>query len=127
MTWGLGLLAVAGALLAGAVAVLARAGWLRRQPARRLFLLPAVFAGTGAAIVAVVLVPNLGDGRERADCATFTVRRARLDLAGPRRAAAQCRGDRAAAMPLAGDDARRTSRRQLGSPPAQDTRPPTPR
>ena len=75
VVWGLGLLAVAGALLAGAVAVLARAGWIRRQPARRLFLLPAVFAGTGAAIVAVALVPNLGDGRERADCATFTVRR----------------------------------------------------
>ncbi|HYH88610.1 MAG TPA: hypothetical protein VEX67_05220 [Solirubrobacteraceae bacterium] len=55
--------------------MLARAGWLRRQPARRLLLLPAVFAGIGAAIVAVVLVPKLGDGRERADCATFTIRR----------------------------------------------------
>ena len=71
IAFGLGLLALAGALLAGVVAVLARQSRRRLPPDP-----PAAITGVGAVIVAAPLLPHLGDGRERADCATFAVRRA---------------------------------------------------
>jgi hypothetical protein len=115
IAFGLGLLAVAGALVAGVVALLGR--W----PLRRLLLIPAAVTGVGAAIVAVTLLPRLDEGRERAECATFEVERADWTSRDPEvrlRSAdviAHCE-------PLAGM-ARADVERLLGPPPAHDTAP----
>ena len=112
---GLGLLALAGALLAGVVALLGR------QPLRRLLLIPAAVVGVGAAIVAATLLPRLDEGRERAECSTFEVERADWTSRDPD---VRLRSADAIAYcePLVGVP-RAEVERLLGPPAGQDTAP----